>query len=160
MASVRILPGLYWWVRDIDETGMSGTGRVAQVAVFEDGSAVLRWIKALNSAGVASTVMYESVLDLLWVHGHGEKRTGHLETAFVQGQIVFADCNDERRKWIPELKGKIRGSARITEVRDSPGSHYAIKLERGGPESDFWAYDTEVFRGQDIHDIIRLPQTT
>lgn len=72
-------PGLYWWVRDADETGMSGAGRVAQVAVFEDGSAVLRWIKDRNTAGVQSTVFYESVRDLVHVHGHGERRTGHLE---------------------------------------------------------------------------------
>lgn len=71
--------GLYWWVRSVDETGMSGAGKVAQVAVFEDGSAVLRWLKARNTAGVGSTVLYDSVRDLIWVHGHGEKRTGHLE---------------------------------------------------------------------------------
>ena len=72
-------PGLYWWVRDVDETGMSGAGRVAQVAIFEDGSAVLRWLKGRNSAGVQSTVFYESVDDLVHVHGHGAKRTGHME---------------------------------------------------------------------------------
>lgn len=74
-------PGLYWWVRDADETGMSGSGRVAQVAVFEDGSAALRWLKARNTAAVQSTVFYESVRDLVHVHGHGEKRTGHMERA-------------------------------------------------------------------------------
>lgn len=72
-------PGLFWWMRDTDETGMSGAGRVAQVAVFEDGSAVLRWLKARNSAGVGSTVLYDSIRELVHVHGHGEKRTGHLE---------------------------------------------------------------------------------
>jgi hypothetical protein len=75
------MPGLYWWVRTADETGMSGSGRVGQVAVFEDGSAVLRWLKARNSAGVQSTVFYESIRDLVHVHGHGDRRTGHLEPA-------------------------------------------------------------------------------
>ena len=77
----RVAPGLYWWVRDTDETGMSGSGRVAQVAVFEDESAVLRWLKDRNTAGVQSTVLYEHVGDLVWVHGHGERKTGHLEPA-------------------------------------------------------------------------------
>lgn len=72
-------PGLYWWVRSTDESGMTGTGHVAQVAVFEDGSAALRWIKSRNAAGVQSTVIYESLEDLVHVHGHGEKKTGHLE---------------------------------------------------------------------------------
>jgi len=74
-------PGLYWWVRHVDETGMSGAGRVAQVAVFEDGSAVLRWLAERNAAGVASTVVYASVRELVYVHGHGERKTGHLERA-------------------------------------------------------------------------------
>lgn len=83
----KIKPGLYWWVRDVDETGMSGTGRVAQVAVFEDGSAVLRWLKARNSAGVASTVLYETVEQLVHVHGHGGRKTGHLESAFNVAKV-------------------------------------------------------------------------
>ena len=52
---------------------------VAQVAVFEDGSAVLRWLKNRNTAGVSSTVCYDSIRDLVWVHGHGDRKTGHLE---------------------------------------------------------------------------------
>lgn len=80
-------PGIYWWVRDIDETGMSGLGHVAQVAVFEDGTAVLRWLKVRNSAGVASTVLYETVEQLVHVHGHGDKKTGHLEPAFNVGEL-------------------------------------------------------------------------
>lgn len=74
-----VTPGLYWWSRHVDEVGMSGTGRVAQVAVFEDGSAVLRWLKDRNAAGVASSVFYDSIEDLMHVHGHGAKRTGKLE---------------------------------------------------------------------------------
>lgn len=74
-----VQPGLYWWVRDLDETGMSGSGRVAQVAVFEDGSGVVRWLKARNSVQVSSFALYESLKDLLKVHGHGDKKTGHLE---------------------------------------------------------------------------------
>ena len=74
-----IAPGLYWWCRDEDETGMSGEGKVAQIAVFEDNSAVLRWLSSRNAAKVSSTVVYESIDDLLHVHGHGDKRTGHLE---------------------------------------------------------------------------------
>ena len=72
-------PGLFWWIRETDETGMSGAGKVAQVAVFEDGTAVLRWLKARNSAGTSSTVFYDSLKYLVHVHGHGEKRTRRLE---------------------------------------------------------------------------------
>lgn len=71
--------GLYWWVRRADETGMSGTGRVAQVAVFEDGSAVLRWLATRNSAGVGSSVFYATAADLVHIHAHGDRNTGFME---------------------------------------------------------------------------------
>lgn len=74
-----VAPGLYWWVRDVDETGMSGPGRVAQVAVFEDGSAVLRWLAHRNTSGVGSSVFYDRLHDLMFIHGHGARRTGRLE---------------------------------------------------------------------------------
>lgn len=81
--------GIYWWVRHLDETGMSGAGKVGQVAVFEDGSAVLRWLKSRNSAGVQSTVFYETARDLVWVHGHGEKKTGSLVHFFQVGDTLM-----------------------------------------------------------------------
>ncbi len=56
-------PGLYDMVRVTDQTGVSGTGRVAQVAVFEDGSAVVRWM-----TGKDSTVCWAKVQDALDVH--------------------------------------------------------------------------------------------
>lgn len=74
-----VVPGLYWWHRTSDETGMSGVGRVGQVAVFEDGSAVLRWLSERNYVGVSSFAVYRSIRDLLNVHGHGDRKTGHLE---------------------------------------------------------------------------------
>ncbi len=74
-----VKPGLYWWHRVVDETGMSGTGRVAQVAVFEDGFAVLRWLKGRNNAGVSSAAIYDSIEDLIHVHAHGDRKTSRLE---------------------------------------------------------------------------------
>lgn len=88
--------GLYWWVRDIDETGMSGKGRVAQVAIFEDGNCVLRWLKSRNSAG--ATTFYETWQDMVHVHGHGEKKTGHLER-------VVAKITEERNSYQPDTWG-------------------------------------------------------
>jgi hypothetical protein len=90
----EITAGMYWWVRHVDETGMSGTGRVAQVAVFSDGSAVLRWLKDRNAAEVQSTVFYESVDDLVRVHGHGEKKTGSLVRYLRIGDTCMVNCID------------------------------------------------------------------
>lgn len=56
-----------------DESGNSGTGRVAEVIRFTDGVAVLHWHPGLNALGVKSTVVYESLSDLIKVHGHAGK---------------------------------------------------------------------------------------
>lgn len=132
--------GIYWWVRHIDETGMSGSGKVAQVAVFEDGSAVLRWLKSRNSAGVQSAVFYETVRDLEWVHGHGEKKTGSLVPAFTVGETVM----------IHSLEG-FGGAAHVVEVSDSrKDSFYKVKFwdadTRGDNKQPFWAWNWEVHR--------------
>jgi hypothetical protein len=52
-------------VRHKDLTGTSGTGIVAEGVVFEDGQAVLKWLRKPYSLGV-----YPSLRNLLDVHGH------------------------------------------------------------------------------------------
>jgi len=54
--------------RKVDETGISGTGIVAEGVQFEDGTAALRWF-----GKTASTGIYRSIADVLIVHGHGGK---------------------------------------------------------------------------------------
>ena len=128
-------PGLYWWVRHIDETGMSGLGRVAQVAVFEDGSAVLRWLKNRNMAGVQSTVFYDHVTDLEWVHGHGDKQTGKLVPAFCIGEVVMVNS---------PLEG-FSGPAVVAEVSDERiDSLYRVSFN--GKKGSFWVRNWEVRR--------------
>ena len=60
----------YYLRRDEDVSGNSGCGRVAQVAEFDDGTAVLHWNRGANASGVASTEVFSSVSDLLRIHGH------------------------------------------------------------------------------------------
>jgi hypothetical protein len=60
----------YYLRRNEDVSGNSGCGRVAQVAEFDDGSAVLHWNLGANQSGVASTEVFASISDLLRVHGH------------------------------------------------------------------------------------------
>ena len=51
--------------RFMDVSGTSGTGVVAEGVVFSDGTAVLRWRTDLHS-----TAIYDTVDDLMAVHGH------------------------------------------------------------------------------------------
>lgn len=55
-------------VRNEDESGVSGTGTVAQGTEFDDGTCAMRWLTAK-----ASTAVYDSILDLEEIHGHGGK---------------------------------------------------------------------------------------
>lgn len=54
--------------RDEDETGVSGTGKVAEGVIFSDGKVVLRWLTATSS-----TCFYDSQIDVIKIHGHGGK---------------------------------------------------------------------------------------
>ena len=51
-----------------DETGVSGTGLVAQGCRFDDGTVVLRWLTEWRS-----TAVYASLNDAERIHGHGGK---------------------------------------------------------------------------------------
>lgn len=61
-------------VRTTDVTGVSGTGKVAEGVVFEDGTVVLRW-----HGQYASTVVWASLEDALAVHGHA----GNTQAVFL-----------------------------------------------------------------------------
>lgn len=63
--------------RDEDETGVSGTGDVADGVRFPDGTVAMRW-----RTGTASTAVYDSVADVEAIHGHGGKT-----------RIVFVDAS-------------------------------------------------------------------
>lgn len=62
MASTRI----FELVRHADVTGVSGTGVVADGAVFPDGATVVHW-----RGDRPSTVVWGSIEDVERVHGHG-----------------------------------------------------------------------------------------
>lgn len=58
----------FYLQRDVDETGASGTGRVADGVLWADGTASLRW------HGVHSSLVHWSSLDdAIAIHGHDGK---------------------------------------------------------------------------------------
>jgi hypothetical protein len=75
--------------RHKDETGISGTGIVAEGVQFGDGSCVLRW-----TAAVRSTVFYDSLADVEKIHGHvGKTEVVWTSDLFSRGRI---DCVQDR----------------------------------------------------------------
>jgi len=63
--------------RDEDETGISGTGVVAEGIQFSDGQVALRW----QVGDHRSTVVWDDVADVIAIHGHNGKT-----------RIVWADA--------------------------------------------------------------------
>lgn len=54
-------------VRRVDESGVSGTGLVAEGVEFSDGTVAMRW----KSREHQSTSIWSSLDDLIAIHGHG-----------------------------------------------------------------------------------------
>lgn len=61
-------PRLFSLVRDVDETGVSGTGHVADGVQFPNGKCAVCWRTATTS-----TAIYDSIADVEKIHGHGGK---------------------------------------------------------------------------------------
>lgn len=70
---------LYYLERVVDNTGVSGTGVVAEICEFTDGHVAMRWLVTAG-AGIASWYLYDSLQELIAVHGHsGNSRVISLE---------------------------------------------------------------------------------
>lgn len=63
-------PRRFYLLRRQDETGVSGTGRVADGVEFTDGTCCMRW-----RTNVASTSAYDSIDDVREIHGHNGATT-------------------------------------------------------------------------------------
>lgn len=64
-------------VRDVDSTGISGTGVVAEGVEFTDGTIAMRWLSEHTS-----TAIYRSAADVETIHGHnGETWIAWVEDA-------------------------------------------------------------------------------
>jgi len=55
-------------VRNEDESGVSGTGNVAQGIEFDNGRCVMMWLTSVSSGA-----FYDSIQDVEYIHGHGGK---------------------------------------------------------------------------------------
>jgi hypothetical protein len=61
-------------VRDVDVSGVSGIGHVADGVRFPDGTVAVRW-----RGDRCSTVVWDSIADVEAIHGHG----GHTRLVWV-----------------------------------------------------------------------------
>ena len=59
--------------RDVDVSGISGDGDVAEGVQFTDGTVVLRWRPAPARAAGSSTAVWPDIDSVLGIHGHDGK---------------------------------------------------------------------------------------
>lgn len=76
---------LFHLERDEDESGVSGTGVVAEGIVFSNGKVVMSWLTEHTSIAV-----YENMAHLEAIHGHGGK------TRIVTDCVAFIDHSGKR----------------------------------------------------------------
>lgn len=61
-------PRRFYLYRGVDETGISGTGVVADGVQWQDGTVTLKWL-----GGHSSEVSWRAMPDVVHIHGHGGK---------------------------------------------------------------------------------------
>jgi len=63
----------FWLNRKEDESGVSGTGRVAQGTEFDNGKCALTFLSDETDIDASSVGVYDSIEDVKQIHGHGGK---------------------------------------------------------------------------------------
>ncbi len=91
--------------RTEDESGISGTGTVAQGVIFDNGWCALTWLTPHTSV-----VFYTSISEVVAIHGHGGK------TKVVQ----IADCDSERIQPLRENWMQDHCEGIICDYRNKP----------------------------------------
>lgn len=91
-------PRVFLMRRDIDETGVSGTGVIAAGVEFTDGVVVIRWLTECRS-----TTVFASIDELRAIHGHNGKT-----------EVVWTDQCPDCGRWLEQrcaLDGTISDDA-------------------------------------------------
>lgn len=102
-------PRLFRLERDVDHTGVSGVGIVADGVLWPDGTVTLRWC-----GDRPSTVNWASLDDARHVHGHG----GATRFVFADNMLPGLPQADWSSAWT-ELTGYVADAAEAGEPIDA-----------------------------------------
>ncbi len=105
---------IFYLKRTEDETGISGTGRVAQGFVFDNGKVAVTWLSEHPSVTV-----YDSIGEVHAIHGHGGKTEVIMEPDFKK---AFG----ELKSFIDNFNLQEIAVAKLTP--DSPASKLMAKV--------------------------------
>lgn len=82
----------FYLLRLEDESGVSGTGRVAEGVIFSNGKCALNWLTEYESQAI-----YPSIDELEAIHGHGGK-TKVVYEGDLMPKVRRRRASKERRK--------------------------------------------------------------
>ncbi len=99
--------------RKEDETGISGTGYIAEGVQFSDGQCVINWLTATSSMGI-----YHSVVEMQHIHGHGGKTV----VEWIDDDTGAGDPATESDGPLEEKLSSIEKKAISTSLQDAKGN--------------------------------------
>lgn len=116
------VPRVFHLQRDLDVTGASGTGRVADGVLWPDGTVTIRW-----RGDMPSTAMWGSLDHARAVHGHGGATTVVFDDEMV---VSPGDLRAALRKVARMIDGALTDSA-------AQGQRISVLIERAESIRDF-----------------------
>lgn len=111
-------------LRHEDETGVSGTGIVANVVEFPDGTCIAHW-----RSETPSTILFPNVKQMATVHGHG----GKTEVVFYAEFQAPANREDLEKALTPPSEEESNAAMIeriVDEVREQLGEQVARKAAK------------------------------
>lgn len=100
----------FTFVRDVDESGVSGTGVVAEGIEFSNGKVAVCFL----SDKVKSAIVYDSIEDAVAIHGHGGKtRLVYTEQIIMQGESTYQKIG----KWFAR---KLKSTNTNSKIKFAP----------------------------------------
>jgi hypothetical protein len=105
----KVEPRRFRLKRIEDESGVSGTGYVAEGIKFSDGQTVINWLTDTRSIGI-----YHSIVEMIYIHGHG-------------GKTVIEWVDEES---LDGSGGDIEVAAAKSSETDSPSKTFKLKAAK------------------------------
>lgn len=81
---------VFYLKRNEDESGVSGTGRVAQGFIFDNGKVAITWLSEHPSVTI-----YDNIGEVHAIHGHGGKTEIVMEPDFKKAFNELKTCIDQ-----------------------------------------------------------------
>ena len=107
---------IFYLNRTEDESGISGTGRIAQGCIFDNGKVALTWLSEHPSVTI-----YDNIGEVHAIHGHGGKTV-------VEFEPDYKRAAGELKSFIENFSLSLVASEKLSP--ESPGSKILSKNKK------------------------------